>query len=142
AVDELSIVGCTEAFETQPYPSPLLVHIFSKFGPDTNDDVLRSARSVYVSNVSGRPVGVEITDQASAEVVNLVAHGSETDEGRARTLVDEDQSLSPEQLASQYQGRLMVLMWSCFSAMVHSWGASPTLALHVADNIFLLGSSA
>src|SRR5262249_56253770 len=77
AVDELSIVRCTEAFETQPYPSPLLVHIFSKFGPDTNDDVLRSARSVYVSNVSGRPVGVEITDQASAEVVNLVAHGSE-----------------------------------------------------------------
>src|SRR5262249_52314546 len=43
------------------------------------------------------------------------------------------------QLSSQYQGRLMVLMWSCFSAMVHSWGASPTLALHAAGNVFVLG---
>ena len=33
----------------------------------------------------------------------------------------------------------MVLMWSCFSAMVHSWGASPTLALHAAGNVFVLG---
>jgi tetratricopeptide (TPR) repeat protein len=138
-VGDLSIVRCTEAFETEPYPSPPLVHIYSKFGPDTNEDVLRSARSVRVSNVSGRPVGVEITDQASAEIVNLVAHGSEKDEHRAQTLVDQDRSLGPEQLASQYQGRLMVLMWSCFSAMVHSWGASPTLALHAAGNVFVLG---
>ncbi|HYK65293.1 MAG TPA: hypothetical protein VEY94_10115, partial [Patescibacteria group bacterium] len=139
AVGDLSIVRCTEVFEPKPYLSPPLVHIYSKFGPDTNGDVLRSARSIRVSNVSGRPVGVEITDQASAEIVNLVAHGSEKDEHRAQTLVDQDRSLSPEQLSSQYQGRLMVLMWSCFSAMVHSWGASPTLALHVAGNVFVLG---
>jgi hypothetical protein len=139
AVGDLSIVRCTEVFEPKPYLSPPLVHIYSKFGPDTNDDVLRSARSVRVSNVSGRPAGVEITDQASAELVNLVAHGSEKDERRAQTLVDQDRSLSPEQLASQYQGRLMVLMWSCFSAMLHSWGASPTLALHAAGNVFVLG---
>jgi tetratricopeptide (TPR) repeat protein len=138
-VGDLSIVRCTQVFTTEPCLSPPLVHIYSKFGPDTNDDVLRSAQSVRVSNVSGRPVGVEITDQASAEIVNLVAHGSETDEHRAQTLVDQDRSLSPEQLASQYQGRLMVLMWSCFSAMVHSWGASPTLALHAAGNVFVLG---
>ena len=140
AVGDLSIVRCTQVFETKPYLSPPLVHIYSKFGPDTNDDVLRSARAVRVSNVSGRPVGVAITDQASdAEIVNLVAHGSEKDEHRAQTLVDQDRSLSPEQLASQYQERLMVLMWSCFSAMVHSWGASPTLALHAAGNVFVLG---
>ena len=139
AVGDLSIVRCTHVFETKPCLSPPLVHIYSKFGPDTNDDVLRSARAVRVSNVSGRPVGVAITDQASAEIVNLVAHGSEKDEHRAQTLVDEDRSLSPEQLASQYQGRLMVLIWSCFSAMVHSWGASPTLALHAAENVFVLG---
>jgi tetratricopeptide (TPR) repeat protein len=139
AVGGLSIVRCTQVFTTEPCLSPPLVHIYSKFGPDTNDDVLTSARSVRVSNVSGRPVGVAITDQASAEVVNLVAHGSEKDEHRAQTLVDQDRSLSPEQLASQYQGRLMVLMWSCFSAMVHSWGASPTLALHAAGNVFVLG---
>jgi len=139
AVGDLSIVRCTQVFTTEPCVSPPLVHIHSKFGPDTNDDVMRSARSVRVSNVSGRPVGVEITDQASAEIVNLVAHGSEKDEHRAQTLVDADRSLSPEQLASQYQGRLMVLMWSCFSAMVHSWGASPTLALHAAGNVFVLG---
>ena len=139
AVGDLSIVRCTQVFETKPCLSPPLVHIYSKFGPDTNDDVLRSARAVRVSNVSGRPVGVAITDQASAEIVNLVAHGSEKDEHRAQTLVDQDRSLSPEQLASQYQGRLMVLMWSCFSAMVHSWGASPTLALHAAGNVFVLG---
>ena len=139
AVGDLSIVRCTHVFETKPYLSPPLVHIYSKFGPDTNDDVLRSVRAVRVSNVSGRPVGVAITDQASAEIVNLVAHGSEKDEHRAQTLVDEDRSLSPEQLASQYQGRLMVLIWSCFSAMVHSWGASPTLALHAAGNVFVLG---
>ena len=140
AVSDLSIVRCTQVFEPKPYPSPPLVRICSKFGPDTNDDVLRSARSVRVSNVSGRPVGVEITAQASdAEIVNLVAHGSEKDEHRAQTLVDQDRSLSPEQLAAQYQERLMVLMWSCFSAMVHSWGASPTLALHAAGNVFVLG---
>jgi tetratricopeptide (TPR) repeat protein len=140
AVGDLSIVRCTQVFDPIPYRSPPLVRIYSKFGPDTNDDVLMSARSVRVSNVSGRPVGVEITDQASdAEIVNLVAHGSEKDEHRAQTLVDQDRSLSPEQLASQYQGRLMVLMWSCFSAMVHSWGASPTLALHAAGNVFVLG---
>jgi tetratricopeptide (TPR) repeat protein len=139
AVGDLSIVRCTQVFTTQSCLSPPLVHIYSKFGPDTNDDVLRSAQSVRVSNVSGRPVGVAITDQTGAEIVNLVAHGSEKDEHRAQTLVDEDRSLSPEQLASEYQGRLMVLMWSCFSAMVHSWGASPTLALHAAGNVFVLG---
>ncbi|MGB8639191.1 MAG: hypothetical protein WCD30_13810, partial [Pseudolabrys sp.] len=140
AASDLSIVRCTQVFEPKPYPPPPLVRIYSKFGPDTNDDVLRSARSVRVSNVSGRPVGVEITAQASdAEIVNLVAHGSEKDEHRAQTLVDQDRSLSPEQLAAQYQERLMVLMWSCFSAMVHSWGASPTLALHAAGNVFVLG---
>lgn len=140
AASDLSIVRCTQVFEPKPYPSPPLVRIYSKFGPDTNDDVLRSARSVRVSNVSGRPVGVEITAQASdAEIVNLVAHGSEKDEHRAQTLVDQDRSLSPEQLAAQYQEQLMVLMWSCFSAMVHSWGASPTLALHAAGNVFVLG---
>jgi tetratricopeptide (TPR) repeat protein len=139
AASDLSIARCTQVFETKPFLSPPLVHIYSKFGPDTNDDVLRSARAVRVSNVSGRPVGVTITDQANAEIVNLVAHGSEKDEHRAQTLVDEDRSLSPEQLASEYQGRLMVLMWSCFSAMVHSWGASPTLALHAAGNVFVLG---
>jgi hypothetical protein len=39
--------------ETEPCLSPPLVHIYSKFGPDTNDDVLRSAQSVRVSNASG-----------------------------------------------------------------------------------------
>src|SRR5262249_42345437 len=138
-VGDLSIVRCPEVFAPKPYLSPPLVRIYSKFGPDTNGDVLRSARSIRVSNVSGRPAGVEITDQANAELVNLVAHGSEKDEHRAQTLVEQDRSLSPEQLSSQYQGRLMVLMWSCFSAMVHSWGASPTLALHAAGNVFVLG---
>src|SRR5215831_4078106 len=135
---DLSIVRCTEVFK-EPCVSPPLVHIYSKFGPDTNDDVLRSAQAVRVSNVSGRPIGVAITDNANAEIVNLVAHGSEKDEHRAQTLVDEDRSLSPEQLASRYRERLMVLMWSCFSAMVHSWGASPALALHAAENVFVLG---
>src|SRR5262249_58937998 len=54
AVGNLSIVRCPEVFAPKPSLSPPLVRIYSKFGPDTNGDVLRSERRIRGSNASGR----------------------------------------------------------------------------------------
>ena len=139
ALTDLSIVRCGRSFDADPLKAGPLLRIVSTFGPDTNRDVLAAVKSVGISNLDGRPVGIEITDDESSEVVNLVAHG---DPDFGETLLADGTTVDAKQLADRFRDRTMVLMWSCYSAMVHSWGESPAMGLHAAGNIFVLGFAA
>ena len=112
------------------------LRIVSTFGPETNRDVLAAVMSVGVSNLDGRPAGIEITEDLSAEIVNVVAHG---DPELGETQLADGTIVDAKQLADRFGDRLMVLMWSCYSGMIQSWGESPAMALHKAGNTFVLG---
>ena len=135
ATSDLSIVR-SRTFSTDARRSPQFLGIHSTFGPDTTREVLAAAESVQVAEVDGRPVGLDTNAGDDAAIVNIVAHGDQYD---GLTQLSDDRLVDAKQLADQYRDRLMVLVWSCFSGMVHSWGDSPAMALHDANNAVVLG---
>jgi tetratricopeptide (TPR) repeat protein len=141
AAGGLSIVRCISAFNSIPHSAPSLLRVFAVAGPDVNRDTINALKSVEARTEAGRRVGIEIVtgDDPDAKVVHVVAHGSEHD--GTIDLGPKDR-ISPEQLGRRFKNRLMVLLWSCFSGMVHSWDSSPAMGLHRSRNSFVLGFTA
>lgn len=163
----LSIVRCQTSFNPRTAPGPEVLRVLSLRGPGVPDDAIASIRSVGwhaeatgdaggaagMSGVTGmtgmasmtgltangRGVIVSDRDEPPAQLVHLIAHG---DPGDATTAVGGGDVLTPERLADRYRGRLMVLLWSCYSSKAGSTGVSPAMALQASGNAFVLAFTA
>lgn len=139
AATGLSIVRCHSAFKTLPISAPHLLRVFALRGPGLEDHTTKALESVDVVSEGKNQVGIEFTptNDLTAKLVHIVAHG----DNNASTL-NLGGLVTSFELAAMFKDRLMVLLWSCFSAMVHAWEPSPVMALHQSGNTFVLGFTA
>jgi tetratricopeptide (TPR) repeat protein len=135
---DLSVVRCQNAFNPIPQPSPSLMHVIAISGPAVPERTMYAVRSIGVSDEADRHIGVELVDkdEPPAQLVHLVAHGDPYD---ATVAMTEGAHLLPAQLAEKFHDRLMVLLWSCYSAKGLQTDDSPVMRLQRAKNQFVLG---
>ncbi len=140
AEDDISIVRHTlEGFDPTPELSDDELRIFALAGPDTPGNTLNALHSAPDQRLrdrlhslplrpdSEKELSGERFDELGTSIVTIEAHGDpRTSEFSAAT----GWAVDPETLSQRVGKRLMVLLWSCFSAKVQSWGASPSLHFH------------
>ncbi len=146
---DLSIVRSQAAFNPIAQPSPSLLSVYAASGPNVPEETLEAVKSIGVTDEASRRIGVAIveqdkaagdqSDQQTAQLVFLVAHGEQYE---ATVAVAPGEALLPSQLAERFHDRLMLLLWSCYSANVLSTGDSVAMALQRAKNQFVLSFAA
>jgi tetratricopeptide (TPR) repeat protein len=153
---DLSVVHSSEGFNPAPESLAAALHIQPVFGPGTEaktaaglallrEEVARhQSEKIHIAEpVEPQAQSHEWFDQLTAEIIHIEAHG---DPATGETALPErvagkSGSLDAGELALAVRGRKMVLLWSCFSAAMHSWGTSLAQSLHRADNAFVVGFS-
>ena len=140
---DLSVVHSIDVFDERPVSPVVPLEVQGIFGPGTErrtrkalDELLertasRGAGRILVSCTDGMPKA----DAGLAQVVQVEAHG---DPSTGELDLEAGDPFATS-LADGLRGRSMVLLWSCFSALVHSWGESLSLKLHRQQNTFVLG---
>jgi tetratricopeptide (TPR) repeat protein len=143
ARSDLSLVRCGYSVfpsNSSPARGPSLLRILPVTGPDTENRTLEPLRRVADSQKLLKERGIEILQKESqdiqADVIHIEAHGNRDS---AAITTAQGEELDPRQLADRYQKRDMVLLWSCYSGMMHSWGESPAMQLHRKENVMVLG---
>lgn len=142
ADSDLSVVHALETFDENPVAASIPLTVAGVFGPGTEKRTLGPLQelSERATNRGGGRIVVHADGTAPAkgaaraQVVQVEAHGDpETGE------LDLERADALETSLSDALGdRAMVLLWSCFSALVHSWGESLGLKLHRQKNLFVL----
>jgi tetratricopeptide (TPR) repeat protein len=140
---DLSVVHSLDVFDERPVVPAAPLRVQGVFGPRTQKRTLVALNELArraESRGGGRICvlssdGVPGADAALAQVVQIEAHG---DAGTGELELEADDPFATS-LADRLQGRSMLLLWSCFSALVHSWGESLSLKLHRQHNTFVLG---
>jgi len=143
ARSDVSVVRTTDGFAPEPDVSGPVLRIQPMFGPHTEQRTLatvtrlaeeakKGRHSLVVLPEGGGPLPGADSGQQGAEVVHIEAHG---DERTGQVSLPEwacgpGGAPAPSELARRIGPRKVVLLWSCYSAMVHSWGESPALSLH------------
>ena len=131
---DLSVVHSIDVFDERPVSPALPLKVQGVFGPGTERRTLKALDELQQRTTSrggGRILvvstdGVPKADAAIAQVVQVEAHG-DAESGELDLEAGDPFATS---LADGLQGRAMLLLWSCFSALVHSWGESLSLKLH------------
>ncbi len=137
---DLSIVRATDVFDDVPVAVPPPLKVRAVFGPGTERRTLDALKVLTADGGRRREARVEVRTEADVEdagdgdLVHVEAHGDlrtgEADVGR--------ESGFESTLADRLRGRRMVLLWSCHSGFVHSWGESLAMTLHRQANGFVL----
>jgi len=136
-----------EGFDPNPEAADDQLKIFALAGPDTPGNSLNALKSApdrrlceRLHSLPLRPdseneLSAQRFDELSASIVTIEAHGDpRTSEFSAAT----GWAAGPETLSQRVGKRLMVLLWSCFSGKIQSWGASPALHFHRHGTNFVL----
>jgi tetratricopeptide (TPR) repeat protein len=145
AETDLSVVHAVDLFDEQPTVEQAPLTIEGIFGPRTEKRTLKSLQALRerAQARSGGRILVAGLDPASApegrpatqaQVVHVEAHG----DPKTGELDLERRDALETPLSERLQSRSMVLLWSCYSAMVHSWGESLGMKLHSRGNAFVL----
>jgi tetratricopeptide (TPR) repeat protein len=140
---DLSVVHSIDVFDERPVSPALPLKVQGVFGPGTERRTLKALDELEQRTTrrgGGRILvvstdGVPKADAAIAQVVQVEAHG-DAESGELDLEAGDPFATS---LADGLRGRSMLLLWSCFSALVHSWGESLSLKLHRQQNTFVLG---
>jgi len=140
---DLSVVHAIDVFDERPVAPAVPLKVQGIFGPGTERRTLQALDELAqrsASRGSGRILvlsteGLPMADAAIAQVVQVEAHG-DAESGELDLEAGDPFATS---LADGLRGRSMLLLWSCFSALVHSWGESLSLKLHRQQNTFVLG---
>jgi tetratricopeptide (TPR) repeat protein len=148
AEGDLSVVHADQnGFDAVPHVAREALHLAYHFGPGTEESTRDALPRPSTPGFEGEERGLGITPldakelreslrRASPDIVHIEAHGDHVS-GTIR--LTPDLMLQPHQLADLLGERLMVLFWSCYSGLVHSWGESPGLMLHRERTGLVLG---
>jgi tetratricopeptide (TPR) repeat protein len=151
---DISVVHSSENFDLAPEPIGQTLEIQPIFGPATEEKTAealkvlgeeiarhRSQKLLVKQPVQESDKLRKWFESSDAAVLHIEAHGDpETGEtqlperGPGRTGL-----LDSNELAQWVRNRKMVLLWSCYSAAIHSWGTSLAHSLHRSGNAFVLG---
>jgi len=151
---DLSLVHSSEGFVLAPESTSGKLRVQAIFGPRTDRkteaalttlkteiEQHRSEKIKVLEPVEGRPGSHEWLEKLEGEIVHIEAHGDpvsgETELPERAT--NRSGSLDSNELAQGLRNRTMVLLWSCYSAAMHSWGTSLAHSLHRSGNAFVLG---
>ena len=140
---DLSVVHSIDVFDERPITPAVPLKVQGVFGPGTERRTRKALDELAQRTASrggGRILvtstdGVPKADAEIAQVVQVEAHG-DAETGELDLEAGDPFATS---LADGLKGRSMLLLWSCFSALVHSWGESLSLKLHRQKNTFVLG---
>ena len=137
---DLSIVRATQEFDGEPVVVAAPVTIRGIFGPDTERRTLGAIKELGAKAKKRRAprIVVQVTGEGSdtddGDIVNVEAHGDrrtgEADIGSANGF--------ESTLGDRLRSRRMVLVWTCHSGFVPSWGESLAMKLHRQDNTLVL----
>ncbi len=153
AEGDLSIVHADQnAFDTVPQVASEKLSLVFHFGPDTEESTRGAMEELTKEGAGSEQRGLSITSidvkkashfrkrlrEGNPDIVHLEAHG---DHISGTIHLTPDLDVEPRQVADLLGKRLMVLFWSCYSGMVHSWGESTGLMLHQNGTGLVLGFS-
>jgi tetratricopeptide (TPR) repeat protein len=152
AKSDLSVVHSIDGFDPTPDVSHNALYIQAIFGPNTERKTLdaltdldkaaarQKDRGLLVNSRQGKTIPENWFDNLQADVVHIEAHGDPyTGEVELPEWAANSKGLAdPVVLAQRLRKRKMVLLWSCYSAMVQPWGSSPALSLHAMQTSFVL----
>jgi tetratricopeptide (TPR) repeat protein len=136
---DLSIVRATEQFDAEPVMVTAPVTIRGIFGPDTERRTLGAIKELGEKAKKRRTprIVVQVTGEGSdtddGGIVNVEAHGD-----RRTGEADVGSSGFESALGDRLRSRRMVLVWTCHSGFVPSWGESLAMKLHRQDNSLVL----
>jgi len=150
AYEDISIVHSIDASELQPFISSSTVHLQAIFGPGTEKLSLRALQELERNTAGNADSGltIKIHDESSsdewsenlkADIVHIEAHGDL--ETGTIALPDQLNANDPIALAEKLRDHKVVLLWSCYSALVHSWGESLAMRLNSRGAKFVLSFS-
>jgi tetratricopeptide (TPR) repeat protein len=142
AAGDLSIVHALETtpFSPGPFTCGKLLRIATVFGPGTPAGTATSVKALGEK----APNRVEVLDwvfgpaakgEAPFDVYHIEAHG---DLATGGTDVDKNPTPFTTELPERIHCAPLVLMWTCHSGRVRSWGESPALVLHRNGNALVL----
>jgi tetratricopeptide (TPR) repeat protein len=139
---DLSVVHSIDVFDERPVLPTVPLRVQGVFGPGTEKRTLAALEELAERTArrgGGRILvtrnGLPAAGAELAQVVQVEAHG-DAETGELDLEAGDPFATS---LADGLRGRSMLLLWSCFSALVHSWGESLSLKLHRQQNTFVLG---
>jgi tetratricopeptide (TPR) repeat protein len=151
---DISVVHSSENFVLAPEPIARSLVIQPIFGPATQQKTAEALKLLgeEIARHSTQKLRVaepvaesdelrEWFKTSDAPVVHIEAHG-DPDTGHTqlpRQAPGRSGLLDSNELSLWLRDRKMVLLWSCFSAAIHSWGTSLAHSLHRSDNAFVLG---
>jgi tetratricopeptide (TPR) repeat protein len=151
---DISLVHSSEGFVLAPEPTARNLVIQPIFGPGTERKTAEALTVLEQEIIRHRSDKIQVAKPVeetalpsewfanlNADVVHIEAHGDiitgetqlpQPSPGRSG-------SVDSNEVAQWLRGRKMVLLWSCYSAAMHSWGTSVAHSLHCAENTFVLG---
>ena len=154
---DISIVRSIGAFNPKPWvfgsgpdQSGKPLKISGIFGPDAEGLSFQALKELAESAAKQTDSGLTITttkektlrqdwfDELQAEIIHLEAHGDLRGNVQMPDWFNTD---DPIALAERLRAREVVLLWSCYSAMIHSWGKSLAMRLHERGAKFVLSFS-
>jgi tetratricopeptide (TPR) repeat protein len=151
---DISVVHSSETLVLAPEPIARTLVIQPIFGPATEQKTAEALKALGEEIARHRSQKILVNqpvqesdklpkwfESSDAAVVHIEAHG---DPDTGETLLPERAPgrsglLDSNELAQWLRDRKMVLLWSCYSAAIHSWGTSLAHSLHRSDNVFVLG---
>lgn len=151
AYEDISIVHSLDAFEPQPYISGPTVRLLGLFGPATErlsfealEELKQNAASHPGSGLDIQLIQEESVPDArfnslQADIIHIEAHGDRAT-GEIE-LPDWLNANDPIALAERLRNHKVVLLWSCYSALVHSWGESLAMRINRWGAKFVLAFS-
>jgi tetratricopeptide (TPR) repeat protein len=151
AYDDISIVHSLDAFEPQPYISGPTVHLLGLFGPATERLSFQALEELKQNAASHLGSGLDIQfiqeetvpdtrfNSLQADIIHIEAHGVRAT-GEIQ-LPDWLNANEPIALAEKLRNHNVVLLWSCYSALVHSWGESLAMRINRRGAKFVLAFS-
>lgn len=137
ATRDISLVHNLKDFTSEASAAmpPLSVQVI--IGEDTDEKTLKPVVDVLEQDSKRRRPALtrDIEPSRSGDLVHIEAHG---DLDTGRIFLPDNLTFDPGELASRFQSRKMVLLWSCYSANVQPGGRSAAMALNEARNTFVL----
>jgi tetratricopeptide (TPR) repeat protein len=129
----ISIVHSLVDFDSTPFISDDKLRLRAVFGPGTERTTSAAFQDLR-KKASDQRLDVEealqgdVNEHLQADILQVEGHGDVTT--GAIKLPNWINAVDPVSLNKQLGNRLMVLLWSCYSARVQSWGESLALILH------------
>ena len=151
---DISVVHSSENFVLAPEQIARTLVIQPIFGPATEQKTAEALKALGNELTRHHTQKIQVAEPVvesdvrrdwfesfDAAVVHIEAHG---DPDTGETQLPERAPgrsglLDSNELAQWLRNRKMILLWSCYSAAIHSWGTSLAHSLHRSDNVFVLG---